>query len=229
MKEKIIYTELSYVLGVIILAFGTSLMELANFGMSMVTAPPYILHLKISEYLPFFSFGMACYTFQAVLLVVLMLVVRKRKLSYLFSFFSAVIFGFTLDFMMMLMAPMAAEAIVPRVVYYVLGIIFCATGVSFLFHTYVTPEAYELFVKEVAATFKLDISKVKTIYDCSSLLVSVLFSFLFFGLFQFRGVHLGTLLCALVNGTIIGLISKFFDSHFTYKDALKFRTFFEKY
>ena len=101
-NKKTFYTELSYLLGILILALGTAFMERANFGVSMVVAPAYILHLKISEYLPFFSFGMACYTFQAVLLVVLMLVVRKRKLSYLFSFFSAVIFGFTLDFMMML-------------------------------------------------------------------------------------------------------------------------------
>ena len=39
-------TELAYVLGLVILAFGTALMERANFGMSMVVAPAYLLHLK---------------------------------------------------------------------------------------------------------------------------------------------------------------------------------------
>ena len=69
MKEKrVIYSELAYFFGILVLALGTALMERADFGISMVVAPAYILHLKLSEYLPFFSFGVAEYVFQAVLL-----------------------------------------------------------------------------------------------------------------------------------------------------------------
>ena len=54
-KKRVFYCELAYVFGIIILAFGTSLMEKASFGLSMIVAPAYILHLKISEFLPIFS------------------------------------------------------------------------------------------------------------------------------------------------------------------------------
>lgn len=81
MKKKI-YAELAYVLGLVILAFGTALMERADFGMSMVVAPAYILHLKLRDVLPFFSFGMAEYCLQAVLIVVLCLVLRRFRLGY---------------------------------------------------------------------------------------------------------------------------------------------------
>jgi len=78
-EKKTFYCEVAYIIGIIILAFGTALMEKADFGMSMIVAPAYLLHLKISPHLPFFSFGVAEYVFQAFLLVLLSLVLRKVK------------------------------------------------------------------------------------------------------------------------------------------------------
>lgn len=46
--------------------------------------------------------------------------------------------------------------IFPGTVCYVTGLITCAIGVSFLLHTYISPEAYELFVKEISARFNID-------------------------------------------------------------------------
>ena len=69
MKKTVFYTEAAYLLGIVLLAFGTSLMELADFGMSMIVAPAYLLHLKLSQILPFFSFGMAEYTHIVIHLV----------------------------------------------------------------------------------------------------------------------------------------------------------------
>ena len=87
--KRIFYCELAYFVGIVVLAFGTALMEKADFGMSMVVAPAYLLHLKVSQYLPFFTFGVAEYIFQALLLVLLSLVMGKAKKSYLLSFATA--------------------------------------------------------------------------------------------------------------------------------------------
>jgi uncharacterized membrane protein YczE len=228
MKKKTFYTEMAYALGIVILALGTALMEKANFGMSMVVAPAYLLHLKISQTLPFFSFGMAEYTLQAVILLLLGLAMRCFKLSYLFSFCTAVIYGLALDGVMMLTAGFPAEAMALRVVYYLLGMLLCSIGVSLLFHTYIAPEAYELFVKEVSAKIGMDIHRFKTLYDCVSCGVGVVLSFAFFGLWHFEGVKLGTILCALINGSIIGWCTKMFEARFEFKDGLKLRSVFEK-
>lgn len=40
MKKRVFYTELAYILGLLVLAVGTAMMERADFGMSMVVAPP---------------------------------------------------------------------------------------------------------------------------------------------------------------------------------------------
>ncbi|MCQ2432350.1 MAG: DUF6198 family protein [Clostridia bacterium] len=226
MKKRTFYAELAYILGLLILALGTALMERADFGMSMVVAPAYILHLKISQFLPFFSFGMAEYTFQAVLLLAMMIVLRQARLTYLFSFVTAVIYGFTLDGCMALIGLLPGGGMVLRVVFYFAGMLLCSLGVSLLFHTYIAPEAYELFVKEVSAKTKTDIHKFKTGYDIVSCLVSVLLSFLFFGFLHFEGVKLGTVFCALINGFIISLCAKFLEAHFSFADRFPLRKYF---
>ena len=43
--KRVFYTELAYAIGITVLALGTALMERADFGMSMVVAPAYLLHL----------------------------------------------------------------------------------------------------------------------------------------------------------------------------------------
>ena len=229
MKTKMrFFSEMAYVLGIIVLALGTALMERADFGLSMVVAPAYLLFLKISQYIPVFSFGMAEYSIQAVLLVIMSLSLRKFKPMYLFSFVTAVLYGFTLDAAMILVGILPFIGMTGRIICYCFGMMLCAFGVSLLFHTYIPPEVYELFVKELSAKSGRDIHIIKTLYDCSSCLVGIILSFAFFGLWHFEGVKIGTVICALVNGFLIGKISKFLDSTFDFKDSLNLRKYFEK-
>lgn len=227
MKKKVFYSELAYIVGLVSLALSAAFMERADFGVSMVVAPAYLLHLKVSQYLPFFSFGMAEYTLQAVLLIVMVIVIRKFRLSYLFSFVTAVVYGFVLDLSMMCVAFIPSELLVTRIILYIIGLLGCAIGVSLLFHTYISPEVYELFVKEVSGIIKVDINKFKTIYDLSSCLLAIIMSFMFFGLWHFEGVKIGTVVCALLNGVTIGMFSKLFDKFFVFEDKLRLRKFFE--
>ncbi len=226
MKKRVFYTELSYAFGIIVLALGTAFMERADFGVSMVVAPAYILHLRISELLPFFSFGMAEYTLQGVILLLMMAVLRRAKLSYLFSFITAVLYGLALDGMIALVALLPLQTIVGRFVFYLVGMLFCSVGVSLFFHTYISPEAYELFVMELSSKYGFNIHKVKTVYDCASCLVSVILSFIFFGLWHFEGVRLGTVVCALVNGYVISLCTKAMEKIWTFEDRFQWRKYF---
>ena len=111
--------------------------------------------------------------------------------------------------------------------WFVLGMVLCAIGVSLMFHTYLAPEVYELFVKEFSAKFHFRISRVKTVYDIASTLLAVILSFIFFGMWRFEGVKLGTIICAFVNGFLIGQCSKFLDRHFTFYDRFPLRKWFE--
>lgn len=211
------YAELAYILGVLLLALGTAFMEATDFGVSMVVAPAYVIFLKVSEIFPFFTFGMAEYSFQALLLVLLMLFLRQFRISYLFSFVTAVFYGFTLDGCMSLVGLLSCDTMFLRILFYIIGMLLCAAGVSLLFHSYVPPEVYELTTKEIAAKYKRDVHRVKTVYDCISCALGIILSFIFFGFGEFRGVKLGTIICACINGTIIGLFSRMYNKVFIFK------------
>lgn len=229
MKKRTMYSEAAYLVGLAVLAIATAMMERADFGMSMVVAPAYLAHLKISA-IPgwaFMTFGTAEYLLQLLLLVGLTAVMRRFRLSYLFSFVTAVVYGLMLDGSIALIGLIPGEGMLFRAAFYVLGMVLCSSGVSLLFHTYIAPEAYELVVKEIAAKWKLDIHRTKTVYDLVSCAVAVVMSFVFFGFGVFKGVKWGTIVCALVNGWLIGLCSRFFEKNLSFRDGLKLRRFFE--
>ena len=219
--KRTFYCELAYILGVVVLALGTTLMERADFGLSMVTAPAYILHLKVSQFLPFFTFGTAGYVFQAFILIALSIIMRRVKISYFLSFATAFLFGVVLDLEMSLVALLPLDGTVWRVVLYLLGLVLCSTGVALLFHTYLPPEAYDLFVKDISQKFSIPISKTKTAYDVGSCLLGIVLSLCFFG--TFVGVKWGTIVCTLINGTLIGKISAHLDKNYEFSDALPLR------
>ena len=223
LMKRTFYTETAYALGIVLLAFGTAFMEKADFGMSMVVAPAYLIYLKISEYVSWFTFGMAEYCLQAALIIVLAIVMHGFKRKHLFSFITAFIYGNMLDAAMKVLSIAHGNGLMLRTAYYCLGLIVCAIGVSLLFKTYIPPEAYELFVKEISSKFNLDISKTKTVYDCCSCMIAIAMSFLFIGFGQFEGVKLGTVFCALINGWTIGKCCKWLEKHFTFIDAFSFR------
>ncbi len=101
-------TELAYVFGIVFVAWGVVLMEKADFGVSMVVAPAYLLYRWLSPAWSFVTFGMAEYCLQAVLLLAMCLLLRRFRVSYLFSFVTAVVYGFVLDAFMLLGAALPA-------------------------------------------------------------------------------------------------------------------------
>lgn len=227
MKKKVFYRETAYVLGLIIMAFAAAFTEKADFGMSMVVAPAYIIHLKLSEYLPWFTFGVSEYFFQGLLVLITVFVMKRFKASYLFSFVTAVLYGTLLDRAMTLIAPLPDSTFTLRVMWYIMGTVFCSLAVSLFFHTYLSPEAYELIVKELSQKFNCNINKVKTAYDCFSVVLGIILSFAFFGFGVFEGVKLGTVICAFINGFLIGRFSALLEKLFVFENKFKIEKYFK--
>ena len=215
MMKKVFYTEWAYVFGMLAVALATAFTEKADLGLSMVVAPAYLVHLILSPFFPLVTFGTATYIFQGFLLAVMCIAVRRFRISYLFSFVTAVIYGYLLDLMMLPVSFIPTDSMWVRILLYAVGITTCSLGVSLMFHTYIRPEVYELFVKEVSERYSLDINKVKIVYDVSSCLLAVVISFAAFGILY--GVGIGTIICAFVNGVMIAAFSKLLDKKFDFK------------
>ena len=221
--KKTFYSELAYIIGIISLPLGAALLRKADFGMSMVVAPAFIL----ADRFDFLSPGVAAYTFQALLLVLFCIVMRRCRAKYFISFVTAFIYGNILNFWLWLLSfgdPFTAALTGPyltvfRVALMILGILFTAFGVAVIMKSYIPPEVYDLIVQGVSEKFGFKVGKVKWIYDAASLALSVALSFILFG--ALRDIGIGTVISAAVNGPIIAAISKLLDNHFDFKPGLK--------
>jgi len=220
--KKIFSTELSYLLALPLMALGIALMTIADMGMSMISAPAYLISLKTDR----ITFGQAEYLMQAFFLTMMCIAVRKFRISWLLSFVTAFLYGSMLDGFLALMSGIPTDSIFLRVVWFSLGMCTVSLSVSLFFHTYLPSAVYELFVKIISGTFRLNISKFKIGFDLSLLLLAVVFSFCFFGFGVFRGLGIATVASAVFNGFIIAACSRFLDRHFDFRDAFPWRKFF---
>lgn len=219
MKRRIFYTEAAWLLGVVLLALGTALMERGGFGISIVVAPAYILHLASG-----LSFGAAEFILQGAVLLLLLAVLRKARWQYFLSFATALLYGTVLDGAMLLVGGM--ESLWLRVVSYIAGELLCAVSISLMFHAYLPPAVYELFVREVSRRKGADLYRFKTGYDIASCAVAAAMSLLCFG--TIRGIGIGTLACTLLNGLLIRFFSNFWEKHWQFRDALPLQNILAK-
>ena len=218
MKKPVIYTEVAYVVSLPVLALGTALMEAGGFGISMVAAPAYVLHLKLSQYWPVFTFGLTEFGTQVLALLGMMLLVRRAKWGYLFTFATALMYGRLLDAAVAAVSLIPVTGVVTRISLYLPGLVLCSAAIGLILQSYFPPAAYELFVKETSAKWRKPFQTVKTVYDLSSLVLAILLSLLLLG--RLEGIGIGTVVGALINGALIHWFSNLYRRLFSFRDAV---------
>ncbi|MGN0524357.1 MAG: DUF6198 family protein [Eubacterium sp.] len=205
--------ELAFVLGMVLMPFAVSLCQKADLGMSMIAAPTYIISQRVS----FLSYGQTEYIFQAVVLAIMCIVVKKFKLIYLTSFISAVVYGTILDgFIFLIKADQPAELMWQRIVLFAAGVFLTSLAVALLMHTYLPPCAYDYLVRMVVEVRGFDLRKTKLINDFTYLALGTALTLILFH--GFKGVTLATLVIAVVNGNLISFLSSGIDKHFEFFD-----------
>lgn len=224
MKKKIFYTEIAYLIALALLAFGTALTVYGNLGVSMVVAPAFVLHLFVSKFFPFFSFALAEYVLQLIVILILILILHKVKRIYLLSFLAAIFYGAVLDGSIILLSILPVN-IYLQVATYVIGAIICCAAIALLFQSYFPPKAYDLFCKEAAIKYNLPVDKIVNSYNIASLSIAILLSIIFFG--NIQGIGIGTVVCAFIYGKGIALFQKLYKKLFDFKDMFDIRQRFE--
>ena len=208
--------ELTFLLAIILMPLAIAIMTKANFGLSMIAAPTYIISEKVS----FLTYGQTEYIVQTLVLILMCFAVGKFRFSYLTSFITAIIYGSILDFFIWCIRDWQVEAIWLRALIFVLGMVLTSLGVALFMNTYLAPCAYDYFVRTVVEEKKLDLRKFKLAFDGAFLAISIALTLILFH--KFIGVTWGTIIIALCNGNIIA----FFNNHL--QKHVDFFTRFEK-
>lgn len=221
MKKIRISREGTYFAAIAIMAFSVSLMTKANLGLSMIVAPAYIISVKVS----FLTFGQAEYVVQFILVSLICIITKRIRISYAFSFVTALIYGAVLDLFNFLIRNFAVDEMWLRVTLFVVGMILTSFSVSLFFHTYLSPCAYDFFVKQISTYKKIDINKFKLCFDGVFLIIGIVLTLVFFK--KFVGVSIGTAIIAVLNGHIIHFFSNVLEKKIEFFDRFKFAKYFE--
>lgn len=216
MKNKIKkMDETAWLLGILLCALGVCLCTKANFGLSMIAAPAYIVFRKLSLFLPFLTQGMTEYLWQALLLVVTCLIVRRFRLRYVFTFLTAVLFGFALDgWLWVFGGGDPFQSLVARIISFAAGTLITTLSIAFFFRTSLPLEVYELTVAEVSDRYDLNVDRVKLFNDMIFLALSIGLTLLLHG--DFVGVGIGTVVVTFVNAPLISFFGKILDKLFEF-------------
>ncbi len=210
-------SEIVYVLAVVLLAFAVTILTAADFGISMIVAPAYLLSRKLGV----ITFGQAEYILQAGVFLLLCLVLRKFRPVYLMSFVTCLIYGAVLDLWCRIpcfdpsVTPPGSMALWLRIPMFLLGVLLTSFSIALFFKTYLYPQVYDFFVKAVSLRYGIRLPLLKTVVDLTLLSISAVMTFCFFG--RLTGLGWGTLVMALLNGSIIGFFSKWLDRAFTFR------------
>lgn len=207
--------EAAWVIGIIVCALGVCMCTKANFGLSMIAAPPYILHVWLRDMLPWFTQGTSEYVWQALVMVIMCVAIRGFKARYLLSFGTAVLSGLALDGWIWIFGGNGAyEEMWLRIVMFVVGELVTTLAVAFIFRTTLPIQIYELAVCEIATKFGFDKNKVKLVNDILMLVVSAIMSFVLTG--GLGGFGVGTIIITVVNAPLIAMFGKLIDKMFVF-------------
>ena len=209
-EQVTLKTFLYYLGGVIFCSLGISLCTKAGFGLSMIGAGPYILHVFFKNMMPWFTQGTAEYFWEALILAVTCIIIRKAKVKYLLSFITAVICGLEIDACLFVLGGNGVySSLTARITSFACGTIICAFGVACYFRTNLPLQVYELTVTEIAKNFNIPNSKVKLGFDISMLAICILMTLILNH--SFAGIGIGTFIITAVNAPLISIFGKLLD------------------
>lgn len=210
MKREKTRNFIHWLLGIVLCCLGVALCTKANFGLSMIAAPPYILHVALRDRLSWYTQGTSEYIWQAVLLLIVCLVIRRFRWRYLLSFLTAMFAGFVLDgWLWVLGGNGVYGTLYGRIAAFAVGAPLISLAIAFVFRTDWPIQVYELVVKEVADRFALNRDKVKLCNDIAMLVISVALSLIL--THGFTGVGVGTVIVTFANAPLISVFGKLID------------------
>lgn len=222
-------SEAAWLFYTVVCALGVVLCTKANFGLSMIAAPPYVLHVALYPHLPIFTQGFTQTVWQFLLLVVLCLVVKRVRINYLWCFAASFLSGLAVDgWLFVFGGGSAYESMTARIVAFAVGELCIACAVAFIFRTYVPPQICELVVTEISTAYSLDVSKVKLANDLLFFVISILFALTLTD--NMAGIGIGTLVVTAINAPLIHMFGKLLDKLFVFDAAFpRLKTFFENH
>ena len=210
MEEKntrsIINRLTCYFAGLFIMTIGIAVSVKSDLGVSPVSSIPYTMTRCWG-----IEMGKATILFHCMLVLLQIIILRKKfKLKSLLQIPVGIVFGYFTTFCNYLMSYFPTpENIVVRIVMILISAVLVAIGIFFYLPADIMPLAGEGVMQAVSEVTKAAFSKVKVAFDTTMVIISLITCLIV--LHNLGSVGIGTVLAAILVGTILGHIIKLWD------------------
>ncbi len=192
-----------FILGIIINAFGVAFITKAALGTSPISSVPYVLCLHFSPTFGQFTFFMNMFF---ILGQVLILRRKFRPVQFL-QIGVNLLFSVFIDISMFLLFWLEPTLLIAKLTSLVLGCLILAFGICIEVAPNVLLVPGEGLVQAIAGTMHWRFGTVKIAFDTTLVLIACSMSFAFFGLGNFVGLGIGTIISAFLVGRFVNLIN----------------------
>lgn len=194
-----------YFIGLFIMTLGIAISVKSNLGVSPVSSIPYTMTCVWG-----IEMGKATILFHIVLVLIQIILLRRAfKIKSIFQIVVGIIFGYFTTFcnwcMTFLPTP---HNIIIRLIMVLISVLLVAWGIFFYMPPNIMPLAGEGAMQAVSNITKKQFPKVKVTFDITMVVISLVTCII--ALHSFGSVGVGTIISAVLVGTVLGFINKKF-------------------
>jgi uncharacterized membrane protein YczE len=192
-----------YLVGLIVLAFGITLSVNSNLGVSPVTSLPYVVSQVLNVTLGTCTIIVyTCYIFLQMILKG-----GKFQPALLLQLVFSTVFGYLVDGTKLILGNFIPSTYFGQLAMLAASIVLIGFSLVLYIDVKLTPMPAEGLIACIADKIHRPFPRIKTIFDCTCVLVSALLCLVFLG--QVTGIREGTVITAMVTGKLIALFRKF--------------------
>ncbi len=204
--------ELLWLVGVFLTPLGVCLTMKSGFGLPIFAAPPYIIHHRLHHF-HWLSHGLADLVFQAAMLILLVIVMKKFTKKFCYSFITTIIACAILDgWLFVFGGDGEFETLFARIAALVFGAIATSFSIACFYCTTLPEQVDEFFVEELSHKFRWKEFKVKISEDAVFFLLSLILAVVLNR--SLHGLGIGTAMIYLVNEPLIRFFRHYLTKYF---------------
>lgn len=230
-KEKIISFAWQHILllfALYIMTLGIALCVKSMLGSSVISVLPYVFHdAGTNGQVPALTIGQYTFIMNALLVVGQIGILRRQfEPVQLFQLLVGFVFGLLIDLNMNLISWLQPIALWEKATAQLVGCTILAAGIAFEVRCGSITMPGEGFPVAVSKMLNAEFPKVKITVDISLVILGIIFSYAFFGRWQWYIIGPGTLFAMYYVGWAVRIVShhlKWFDR------ALRYRPGFRRY
>lgn len=229
-KDRIISFIWQHVLLLIslyIMTLGVAVCVRSMLGSSVISTLPYVFETagKRGIGVPELTIGQYTYIMNALLVVGQICVLRRKfEAVQLFQLLVGFVFGSLIDLNMLLTTWLAPTTLAAKTVAQVAGCTILGLGIALEVRCGSVTMPGEGFPVAISAVTGVEFPKVKICVDTGLVVLAIIFSYVFFGAWQWYIVGVGTLFAMVYVGMMVRTVGKrlaWFDRLLAYKPGFR--------